>query len=285
MKLLKKMKQGVNQLISIKNNNSNHGMSLKIFLIILIGTSFFILSGCQNSESPTEVSTIPKVLLENQQDHSCIQITIVEADTSVYTSIDGTYTLPLLNDGTWTISAQYPYYIKQEQTIEIIDGEYVQPINTMTLMQLIDFQVTMEKESYAIGEDVEFTLVSTNVTDKTTTLWSPRTSMAASAVRKDGETIAGFLTPGQAAAVDTRTFQANSADTTLLKWRTSKEPPPGPGNYEIFAVLVAKQIFVDNDTTSYGCYFVGRYSSDTTCVKLKKSLYTKLDPTTVILNP
>ncbi|MBN2008229.1 hypothetical protein JW960_02660 [candidate division KSB1 bacterium] len=165
------------------------------------------------------------------------------------------------------------------------DGKFVKQAEDMILTKLINFQVTMAKESYAMDDDVEFTLVSTNISHKTVTLWSSSSSMATYAVRNDGETIARYLAPGQSAEIDTRTFQPNTADTTLLKWRTSKEPPPGPGRYNVFAVLLAIQIFVDNDTTNYGCYFVGRYSSDTTCVKLKESLHTKLDPATVVLNP
>ena len=226
-----------------------------------------------------------RVVLEGQQNHGWVRVTIVEADTCVFSAVDGYFTLPPLRDGVWTICAEYPYYVGQKTIVAMKDGKPIEPIETMTLKQQINFQITPAKESFQIGEDVQFTLVSTNVTDQTVTLWSSSSSMMSFAVRKDGVTLFGGLVPGHAAAIDTRTFQPNAADTCLLQWRTSKEWPPEPGTYDIFAVLVAKEVYVHSDTSEFWNYYAGSLTADTLDQNLKESLFTKLVPATVLISP
>lgn len=226
-----------------------------------------------------------RVVLEGQQNHGWVRVTILEADTCVYTAIDGYFTLPPLPDGVWTLCAEYPYSVSLKTTIVIKDGKPIEPVKSMVLKQQIKFQVALAQESYKIGEDVQFTLVSANVSDQTVTLWSSSTSMNAFAARKGGVTLVGGLVNGPAAAIDTRTLQPNTADTCLFHWRMRREWPPEPGTYDIYAILVAQEIYVNSDTSKYWNYFHGSLTTNTLDQNLKESLFTKLVPATVLIHP
>ncbi|MBN2008228.1 hypothetical protein JW960_02655 [candidate division KSB1 bacterium] len=97
---------GLDQSTSIKDKNIGLRVVLRyIPRILIMGLPFIISWGCEEIESPIKTPINPRVLLDGQNDHICVTIQIVEADTSVYSSTDGTYTLPALGDGVWTIRA------------------------------------------------------------------------------------------------------------------------------------------------------------------------------------
>lgn len=242
---------------------------------------FLALSGCTGL---LDWPNRPRVFLENQQDHSGITVTVVEADTSVYTAADGSYTLPPLPDGTWTLRALYPWYSTAEQTFTIVNGEPTKPIADMTLKQEIAFEVSTDKSSYAMGDIVRITLISRNISERRVTLETTSGPMQAYAVRKNGQTIEGGLRPGVLTVMVEKAFQPGDVDTTYMDWNTSRYPPPGPGAYEIYAALTTGRTYSDSDTTTYWHYFELSYLVPPDISQmLSESLFSKLVPAIITL--
>jgi len=251
----------------------------KPFDWVLVLFLALVVSGCEISKMPYS----PRVYLEGQEDHSWITVRVVEADTFVFTASDGSYVLPPLGDGTWTLRASYPWYSTEEQRVVIEEGAVSQPIADMTLRREIVFEVQTDRASYRLGEKVQITLISKNLTGQAITLESVSASMDCYVVLRDREVIRGQLGPGPADMVDRREFRPWGADTTRRYWNTRAHPPPGPGEYKIYACLAPDLRIVNQDTTYYGYYFYryGRHPSLGVPATITESLFPKIASVTI----
>jgi len=209
--------------------------------------------------------------LENMQNHAGISIKLLEIDISLVTDDSGQFSLiSELADGEWTISASYPFFTEDKQSLTIVNGRPENDLQSMSLYQQIIFNVVPDKLEYTYGETVFITLEALNITNEPLTLLSGTSPMAAYAVRHEGQTVVGGLYPGQGAEPQEVELLPEEIQSFTMSW-TIDNYELGPGEYQIYAILT--------NSGQYPEYF----SADAGSSELNESLFSKLIPVTVTL--
>lgn len=225
--------------------------------------------GDVSEDAPSEVQGVAS--LENMQNHSGISVELLEIGISLVTDDTGEFSLiSELADGEWTISASYPFFAGDEQSLTIVNGRPEADLETMILYQQVIFNVVPDKLEYTYGETVFITLEALNITDEPLSLLSATSPMAAYAVRHEDQTVVGGLYPGQGAEPQEVVLQPDEIQSFTMSW-TIDNYELELGDYQIFAVLT--------NSDQYPEYF----SSEAETAELNESLFSKLTPVTVTL--
>ena len=240
--------------------------------------------GCDENDAPLrmgfeEDNSAPEaltgqVLLENMTDHSGIRVELVEIGVSLITDQDGKFSLPKeIADGEWTIRASYPYFSTVEEKFSVVGGVPESGLEPMTLTQEVVFDVLPDKPIYTFGETVNISLNVHNIVDHAITLSSASSPMTAFAVRLNDETIFGGLYPGKGAEPQSITLEAGQMEDFSITWTIDNPELPAGAEYQIYALLTVSADYPD--------YFATE--SSTLSAELNDSLYSKLVPTTIII--
>ncbi|MCH7498348.1 MAG: Ig-like domain-containing protein, partial [Candidatus Marinimicrobia bacterium] len=118
-----------------------------------------------------------KATLENQTDHSALMVSWLpvgepqrfggEGTGYVATDSRGTYALPRLEEGGWVVTAEYPYYALERDTITVSEGRPAQPLRALHLTQQLAFEVVLERTEFAVDDTVWVAFKATNITSDT----------------------------------------------------------------------------------------------------------------------
>jgi hypothetical protein len=229
-----------------------------------------------DKENPAEIPhsiLTGYAFLQQQTDHSYIRVDLPVAGFSMLTDTQGAYQLPKdLSDGDWTIRAQYPYYRTEEQTFSVSKGVPENPLDSMELLQAVQFTITTNGTFFTLGSTLIMTVAAENISTRNVTLQSTTSPMAAFAVRGDGETVAGGLFPGDVPDPESVTLDPGDTKYFELRWKID-DPNIMSGDYEVYAVLT------DNGT--HPEYFD---KSETATPEFNASLFGKLRPANIHIN-
>lgn len=121
--------------------------ALNCFFIILC--TAFGLSGCGLFENEQDFD-ITRIKLQNHSNHEGIFIKYVESDTFSVTQKDGSFDLPNLDDGTYTIEIKFPYFEIRKKTIDVVNNEILENFE-ITLTQLIQFEIVTSNITLSKG--------------------------------------------------------------------------------------------------------------------------------------
>lgn len=123
--------------------------------------------------------------LENQTDQIAIMISWLPLgqeqkvgrarERYVITDSLGAFSYPLLADGEWVFTAEYPYYTFVRDTITFIDGQVKDgTYKPFYLNQELAFEVVLEKTVFTLTDSIWVTFKATNLTNDTIQLvtWS-----------------------------------------------------------------------------------------------------------------
>lgn len=265
-------------LIGCVNSNGVTQMRdlIALFIFLLLLGILLATSSCENSplndvDTPSRLQG--RVLLQNQADHYGVKIDLIMegSEISLITAEDGTYTIPPeLNPGTWTITAEFPFFAQADTEIEIKNGLPVADPEEMILPQQIRFQVFTDQSQYFFNESVVIDLMVSNDSDQEITLSSDTSPIMAYAIVKDGEILVGSLMPGNGKTPDEIIIPAGGMEAFQAEWSTEATTLE-PGIYEVYAILAA--------SASYPDFF------RPDAVELNHTLFDKLIPVEIELLP
>jgi len=160
----------------------------------------------------------------------------------------------------------YPFFHTAEQTFSVSRGLPKEPLDDMLLSPAVQFTVTTNGTFFSRGSIVVITLAAENVSTKPALLSSTTGPMAAFSIRRDGESMAGGLFPGEDQTQVDVTLDPGETKYFELRWEI-KETDIVSGQYEIFAVL-----------TTNGTHPEYFDPSGEPSLEFNESLYDKLNP-------
>jgi hypothetical protein len=104
-------------------------------VLVALATAAFA-GGCGDGDSGAvkgKYQLAGKAVFEDQDDHSGIKVRIVENGSIVRTGADGSFALPTLADGDWTLKVSRDFYSTRTVFIEVRGGLLVDPIGELVL--------------------------------------------------------------------------------------------------------------------------------------------------------
>jgi hypothetical protein len=188
-----------------------------------------------------------RVTLENQAEHSNVEVTLTLGGWSVtlLTDAGGTFTVPSdLAAGEWTMQADFPFFGRASGGFTVENGLPTSDLADLLLPRRVRFDVTTDAPAYRLGDPVEITLVAGNTGDETIVLKSATSPMFAVAVVADGRTHIGSLMPGSNPTPEEVTLAPGEQRTFQVTWRT-EATPLAPGFYNVYAILAASETYPD----------------------------------------
>ncbi|MBC8344898.1 MAG: Ig-like domain-containing protein [Candidatus Marinimicrobia bacterium] len=116
--------------------------------------------------------------LENQTDQNAIMISWLplgekqpeyrERERYIITDSLGAFAYPMLADGAWEFTAEYPYFSFVRDTITFKDGKPIDgTYKSLYLNQELSFEVVLEKTVFTLTDSIWVTFKATNLTDDT----------------------------------------------------------------------------------------------------------------------
>lgn len=203
-----------------------------IHIAVLFMTSSVLMSvySCQHATEPYVPTS--HVFLQNQTEYSGVRLTIVEADTAIFSASDGSYALPPLSDGQWTLKTDHPYYAEVQTTFVIRNGKPTPKAPGIFLPQEIKFEVTTDKPSYKRGEIVTIKCVAVNLTNHSVMLVSRTMSQDHVIIRRNHLIFMGSF-HGIFHAIGRQEFAAKEWKTFTRSWEIYASLEPGL--YQVFA--------------------------------------------------
>ncbi|MBZ0273090.1 hypothetical protein K8I61_13715 [bacterium] len=233
------------------------------------------LSGFDVDEASEEARDIltGRARLSGETDHNDIRVELPDAGFSMFTDKSGNFQLPRdLSDGEWTIVANYPFFHSVTRRFNVVRGVPESPLATIELPRAIAFGISTNGTFFGYGSTVVITLAATNVSTNPVIIASTRRPIAAFAVRRNGETVAGGLFPGYD-ALDPVEIEFAPGDTQYFQMRWKIDNPDiTSGYYDIYAALAS-----DVTHPSY-------FSEDAEDAAFNESLFAKLSPVTIRVN-
>lgn len=120
-------------------------------ILFFIGLPFLFAGGCDLFENEQDVD-ITQIKLQNHTNHEGILIKYVDADTFSVTQKDGSFDLPNLDDGTYTIEIKFPYFEIHNRTLQVVNNKIVENFE-LALMQLVQFEIVTPDITLSKGGD------------------------------------------------------------------------------------------------------------------------------------
>ncbi len=144
------------------------------------GTTYIFAESKLASDSiPVYVADIKHhglVQLQNQTDHGAVMVNWLpleekksyggKRDGYVLTDSIGYFTLPTLPNGEWLISAEYPYYAPEFDTVTVKNGILNKAIKSFNLIQQLAFEVVLDITIYSPEDTIHVKFKAKNLTDK-----------------------------------------------------------------------------------------------------------------------
>lgn len=121
----------------------------RIAYLTLTLTSFLLLSGCGLFENEQEFD-ITIVKLQNHSNHDGILIKFIDVDLFSVTHKDGSFSLPNLDDGRYTIEIKFPYFEIHRKTVQVLDNTITENFE-LTLKQLVQFEIVSSNITLSKG--------------------------------------------------------------------------------------------------------------------------------------
>jgi hypothetical protein len=109
---------------------------LRALLILTAIAAAAFAGGCGDSDGDGEKGTYElagTAVLSDRLDHSRIRIRIIENSSVVTTDADGSFTLPELSDGDWTLKASRNFYSTLTVRLRVRGGLLMEPIGELVL--------------------------------------------------------------------------------------------------------------------------------------------------------
>ncbi len=144
------------------------------------GTTFIFAESKLASDSiPVYVADVKHsglVKLQNQTDHGAVMVNWLpleekksyggEREGYVLTDSIGYFILPMLQDGEWLISAEYPYYAPEFDTVTVKNGLLNKVIKSFDLIQQLSFEVVLDTTVFSKNDTIHVKFKAKNLTDK-----------------------------------------------------------------------------------------------------------------------
>ena len=109
---------------------------LRALLVLTAIAAAAVAGGCGDSNGDGEKGTYElagTAVFSDKQDHSGIKIRIIENSSVVTTAADGSFTLPELSDGDWTLKAGRDFYSTLTARLRVRGGLLMEPIGELVL--------------------------------------------------------------------------------------------------------------------------------------------------------
>jgi len=227
-------------------NGKNAAFS--IWLAALIASAILFI-GCNDqmgglglggdSEAPSVLTG--RAILEKENNFAGIKVEMVDLNLSMITDSDGYFVLPEnMTEGEWTISGAYPYFNSASGKFAVTNGLPEGDLPVLKLKKLVEFDVSCDKKSYALGETVYITLVAENVSDSDVTLASPTSPQTTFAVRYGNTVVAGSLLSGTEPQPSYVTLAPHEPVEFEMSW-TLDDSSLFPGVYDVYAIVTTSQ--------------------------------------------
>lgn len=140
--------------------------------IIVCACINYLLSGCITEKQPTQTDIIDpqqeiktRITLQNQDDHLGILVNIVELNALTMTDSSGAFSFKNLPDGQYTLIAKYPYFASTQDSVEVKNDAFQNPVD-IELKQLLQFWIEPPETTVSYSNpSLRFRLFIVNLAD------------------------------------------------------------------------------------------------------------------------